>query len=257
MSDKNNPFSLRGKAIIVTGASSGIGRQCAINCSQLGAKLILMGRNTERLKETLSSLDDENEHLMYPFDLLDHDKLEEVLNDIETKVGNIDGIVNCAGVSTTLPFRRVTPEKMNEFFHNNVISAFNLCRRLIQGKLMGTQGGSIIFLSSVMSITGASGKALYGMTKGALLSGAKSLALELAPKSIRVNCISPGVVVSPMSKNAIYSKDEESLQRVTDLHPLGLGEAGDVAYACAYLLSDASKWVTGTNLVIDGGYTAH
>ena len=113
------------------------------------------------------------------------------------------------------------------------------------------------FYPQLWGLAGASGKALYGMTKGALISGAKSLALELAPKNIRVNCISPGVVVSPMSNNAIYSKDEESLQRVKDLHPLGLGEAEDVANACVYLLSDASKWVTGTNLIIDGGYTAH
>ncbi len=257
MSDKNNPFSLKGKAIIVTGASSGIGRQCAINFSQLGARLIIMGRNTERLKETMALLENDEDHMMVQLDLTDYEKLDEFTESIKSGWQNIDGIVNCAGVSTTLPFRRVTPEKMNEFFHNNVISAFNLCRKLIQEKLMGTHGGSIIFLSSVMSITGANGKALYGMTKGALVSGTKSLALELAPKNIRVNCISPGVVVSPMSKNAIYSKDEESLQRVTDLHPLGLGEAGDVAYACAYLLSDASKWVTGTNLIIDGGYTAH
>lgn len=256
MPDKNKPFSLKDKVIIVSGASSGIGRQCAISFSQLGARLIIMGRNTERLKETKSLLKNDQDHLMYTLDQTDYDKLDEFIDSIKSGYVQIDGIVNCAGISTTLPFRRVTPEKMDEFFHNNVISTFNLCRRLIKDKLI-KDNGSIIFLSSVMGLAGASGKALYGMTKGALISGAKSLALELAPKNIRVNCISPGVVVSPMSNNAIYSKDEESLQRVKDLHPLGLGEAEDVANACVYLLSDASKWVTGTNLIIDGGYTAH
>lgn len=257
MPDTNNPFSLKGKAIIVTGASSGIGRQCAVNFSQLGARLIIMGRSAERLKETMASLSDDQDHMMVQLDLTDYGKLDGFIGSIKSGGWqNIDGIVNCAGVSTTLPFRRVTPEKMNEFFNINVISAFDLCRRLIREKLI-TDSGSIIFLSSVMGITGATGKALYGMTKGALISGARSLALELAPKSIRVNCISPGVVVSPMSENAIYSKDEESLQRIKNLHPLGLGEAGDVANACVYLLSDASRWITGTNLVIDGGYTAH
>ncbi|MCD4723630.1 MAG: SDR family oxidoreductase [Bacteroidales bacterium] len=257
MSDKNKPFSLNDKTIIVTGASSGIGRQCAINCSQLGAKLILMGRNTERLKETLTSLDDENKHLMYPLDLLDYDKLEEVLNDIESKLGNIDGVINCAGISTTLPFRRVTPEKMELFFQNNVAMGFNLCRLLIKKKLMAKNGGSIIFISSVMGIVGETGKVLYGMTKGALIAGTKSLAIELARKNIRVNCISPGVVESPMSEKAIYSKDEASLNRIKDMHPLGLGKAEDVANACIFLLSDGSGWITGTNLIVDGGYTAH
>jgi len=256
MSEKHNPFSVTNKTIIVTGASSGIGRQCAISCSKLGARIIIMGRNTGRLKETMTMLDDDQKHMLYSLDLTDHEKLGEFVKFVKTGWDHVDGIVNCAGVSTTLPFRRVTPEKMDEFFQNNVISAFNLCRVIIQEKLMG-DNGSIIFLSSVMGIAGATGKTLYGMTKGALLSGAKSLALELAPKNIRVNCISPGVVISPMSKNAIYSKDEESLQRVTDLHPLGLGEVEDVANACIYLLSDAAKWITGSNLVIDGGYTAH
>jgi len=257
MSDKNKPFSLNDKNIIVTGASSGIGRQCAISCSKLGAKLILMGRNTERLKETLESLDERNEHLMYPLDLLDYDKLEEVLNDIGSKLGNVDGIVNCAGVSATLPFRRVTPEKMDDFFQKNVTMAFNLCRMLIQKKLMTSQGGSIIFISSVMGIVGETGKVLYGMTKGALIAGTKSLALELARKNIRVNCISPGVVESPMSDKAIYSRDEASLNRIKNMHPLGLGKDEDVANACVFLLSDGSGWITGTNLIVDGGYTAH
>lgn len=256
MSDKNNPFSLNDKTIIVTGASSGIGRQCAISCSQLGAKLIIMGRNTERLKETLSLLDDKHEPLMYPLDLLDYDKLEEVLNDIESKLGTIDGVINCAGISATLPFRRVTPEKMELFFQNNVTMGFNLCRLLIQKKLIAKNGGSIIFISSVMGMVGETGKVLYGMTKGALIAGTKSLAIELARKNIRVNCISPGVVMSPMSENAIYSKDENSLQKIKDLHPLGLGAVEDIANSCVFLLSDASKWVSGTNMVVDGGYTA-
>ena len=257
MSNKNNPFSLNDKTIIVTGASSGIGRQCAINCSQLGAKLILMGRNTERLKETLTSLDDENKHLMYPLDLLDYDKLEEVLNAIASKLGNIDGVINCAGISATLPFRRVTPEKMELFFQNNVTMGFNLCRLLTQKKLMAKNGGSIIFISSVMGMVGETGKVLYGMTKGALIAGTKSLAIELARKNIRVNCISPGVVESPMSDKAIYSRDEASLNRIKNMHPLGLGKDEDVANACVFLLSDGSGWITGTNLIVDGGYTAH
>ncbi len=252
----NNPFRLTNKAIIVTGASSGIGRQCAIACSKLGAKVILIGRNTERLKDTLESMDKHQDHLLFTLDLLNYTRLDEILNEIGSSLVKIDGIVNCAGISTTLPFRRVTPEKMDVFFQNNVTAAFNLCRLVTQKKLMAKDGGSIIFISSVMGIVGETGKVLYGMTKGALIAGVKSLAIELARKNIRVNCISPGVVTSPMSEDAIYSRDEESFNKMKSLHPLGLGKAEDIANSCAFLLSDGSKWITGTNLIVDGGYTA-
>jgi NAD(P)-dependent dehydrogenase (short-subunit alcohol dehydrogenase family) len=148
------------------------------------------------------------------------------------------------------------PEKMEEFFHVNVHSAFNLTRIITKPSGISEEGASIVFISSVMGIVGENGKSLYSMTKGALIAGARSLAIELAPRNIRVNCISPGVVVSPMSKGAVYSKDEESLNKIKGLHPLGLGHTEDVANACIYLLSDASRWVTGTNMVVDGGYTA-
>ena len=251
-----NPFSLRGKVILVTGASSGIGRQCAISFSRLGAQVLLNGRNTVRLKETMEAMDRKAEHQIYAADLLDEQRLEEILHEISSGSAKLDGVVNCAGISTTLPFRRVTPEKMNAYFRNNVAASVNLCRLVVQRKLMVEKGSSIVFLSSVMGMVGETGKALYGMTKGALIAATKSLAVELARKKIRVNCISPGVVESPMSVNAIYSRDEASMSQMEELHPLGTGRAEDVAYACSFLLSDAARWITGTNLVVDGGYTA-
>jgi len=117
-------------------------------------------------------------------------------------------------------------------------------------------GGSIIFISSVMGVVGENGKTMYSMTKGALISAVKSLSIELATRKIRINAISPGVVETPMSKNAIYSRNEESLDKIKSLHPLGLGQPEDVANACVFLLSDASKWITGTNMLVDGGYLA-
>jgi NAD(P)-dependent dehydrogenase (short-subunit alcohol dehydrogenase family) len=252
----NNPFSLSDKNIIVTGASSGIGRQCAISCSYTGARVILLGRDPDRLNETKKEMDVPSQHIEFSVDLIDYEKVKETIEMIIGKVGKIDGLINCAGISTTLPFNISKPDKMDEFFHANVNSAMNLTRLITRPSVIAEKGGSIVFISSIMGIVGENGKSLYSMTKGALIAGAKSLAIELASRNIRVNCISPGVVDSPMSKSAVYSRNEESLNKIRGLHPLGLGQPEDVAWACIYLLSDASRWVTGTNLIVDGGYTA-
>lgn len=251
-----NRFALNGKMIIITGASSGIGRQCAVSCSRSGGKIILMGRNMERLKDTLRSTERKKEHIIVPIDLTDFEKVESVVRELVDKEGKIDGLINCAGVSTTLPLNMVRPDKMNDFFKTNVQTAINLTRIVARQTHFSEEGGSIIFISSVMAEVGESGKSMYSMTKGALTAGSRSLAIELAPRKIRVNCISPGVVETPMSKNAVYSQTEESMNKIKALHPLGLGQPEDIAYACIYLLSDASRWITGINLIADGGYTA-
>ena len=129
-------------------------------------------------------------------------------------------------------------EKMEEFFRTNVSGALNLTKHAVKLAHFSEEGGSVIFISSVMGVAGENGKTLYSMTKGALIAAARSMAIELAPRKIRVNTVSPGVVESPMSKNAVYSKDEESLDRIKGLHPLGLGSPEDVANACLFLLSD-------------------
>jgi len=144
---------------------------------------------------------------------------------------------------------------MEDFFRVNVIGAVNLTRNALKLAHFSVNGGSIVFISSVMGVTGESGKALYSMTKGALISAVRSMAVELATRRIRVNAISPGVVDTPMSKHAVYSKDESSINRIKSLHPLGLGQSADVANASLFLISDAARWITGTNLIVDGGYS--
>jgi NAD(P)-dependent dehydrogenase (short-subunit alcohol dehydrogenase family) len=254
--EKNNPFNLSGKVIVITGASSGIGRQCAKRCSESGATLLLMGRNAERLNETKETLANKNIHHICAVDLLRFDEVEQHIEKFRGTDNKIDGVVHSAGISTTLPFRMATTEKMDSFFATNVTAAMHLTRIIIKNTTFNEEGGSIVFLASVMGAVGESGKTLYSMSKGALISGSRSLAIELAKRKIRVNCISPGVVDTPMSQNAEYSKDAESLSRISSYHPLGLGNADDVANACIFLLSDASRWITGTNLIVDGGYTA-
>jgi len=178
------------------------------------------------------------------------------VKDIVNKAGKINGVLHCAGISTTLPLKLVTPDKLQDFFKVNVFSAYNLTKEVCKMGHFSKEGGSIVFFSSVMGKVGESGKSLYGMTKGALVSGARSLACELAPKRIRVNTISPGVVITPINCNLPHIADPERRAVVEQQHLLGLGETEDIANACIYLLSDASRWVTGIDLCVDGGYTA-
>lgn len=251
-----NPFSLTDKIIVITGASSGIGRQCAITCSQMGAKVMLFGRDRERLDETLQAMANPALHESFAVDLCEYEQTTAMVKDISGRIGRISGIIHCAGISTTLPINAVSTDKMETFFRTNVLGSLNLTKLVVSTSNFSKQGGSVIFISSVMGVVGAKGKTLYSMTKGALVSAAKSLAVELAPRSIRVNSVAPGVVQTPMSQSAIYSRNQEALDYVTNQHPLGLGKPEDVANACVFLLSDASRWITGTNMVVDGGYLA-
>jgi len=257
MQNSSDPFSLEGKNIIVSGASSGIGRQCAWSCEAKGATVILLGRDRNRLDQTLKGMSNITKHLVYSLDLCDYSRVEDILRDAVAKVGKIDGVINSAGISTTLPFKLVKDGNLERFFQVNVYAAINLSRLVLKTCYMSETGGSIIFISSVMAEAGEVGKSVYCMTKGALLSGSRSLAMEYASRKIRFNCISPGVVATPMSQKSVYSRDDVSYKKIVELHPLGIGQTTDVAYACIYLLSDASKWVTGSNLVVDGGYLAH
>ena len=249
-----NLFSLEGKNIIVTGASSGIGQQVAITCSRMGARVVLIGRNEERLEETRNQLEGEG-HVTLSYDLTELDGLKDMVGSIVNQIGVIDGLVNCAGISTVLPFKLMTPEKVEDFFKTNVYATVELTRQVLNIKNVNKQGCSVIFFASVMGVVGENAKSLYSLTKGALISGCRSLAIEYAPKKIRVNVVSPGIVETAINRNQPYLADPEKRKVTESMHPLGLGTTDDIANACVYLLSDASRWVTGQNLIIDGGYT--
>ena len=223
----------------------------------MGANLILLGRNKERLDSTHRKLVTNSTVNTFLVDITDYQSLEATIKEAVSKTGKLNGIVHSAGISTTLPLRSIKPNTTEYYLRTNVTSAIELARICTKKNHFSNGGGSLIFLSSIMGVVGEIGKTTYSLTKGALIAGTKSLALELAKRKIRVNCISPGVVESPMSKQAIYSENETSRSRVEAMHPLGLGKPEDIANACIYLLSDASRWITGTNFIIDGGYTAH
>ncbi|MFV0208648.1 SDR family oxidoreductase [Empedobacter falsenii] len=246
-----NPFTLQGKNILITGATSGIGRECAIVFDQLGANLVLIGRSKSRLND-LAELLNKEYHIFIDVDITDYDMIKSKLSSLDVI---FDGVIHSAGISTTIPLKNITPEKIEPYMHTNVYASIQLTQLICSLKHRNKEGMSIVFISSVMGVVGEIGKTIYSLTKGALIAGSKSLALELASKKIRVNTISPGVVETPMSGTAVYSNDEESYNRVKKLHPLGLGNPKDIANACVFLISDASRWITGTNLIVDGGYT--
>jgi len=249
-----NPFSLENKTILITGASSGIGQQTAVLCSQMGAKVVLIGRNEERLQKTLSMMEGEG-HLKVTFDLTETDNIKELISKIVSEVGKTDGLVCAAGIEKSAPFKLLTPSDYEDILKVNTISAFELVRHATGIKHINTPA-SIVFISSITSVIARPTTAAYSASKGALIGGARVMAAELAKRNIRVNCISPGTILTPLMQNYLSSLSEEDYMKRIGGFPLGLGQTSDIANACVFLLSDASRWMTGQNMIIDGGYTA-
>lgn len=241
-----NPFSLHGKTILVTGASSGIGRSIAVECSKMGACVILSGRNKERLEDTARLMDSDNP-IILPADL-------NLVNEVELlveQIPSIDGLVNNAGVSKRLLVKDLTVEAMEMVMHSNFMSGALLSRNLIKQKKLN-KAASIIFISSRGADRPTTGNSIYSASKGAINSFARVMALELASKGIRVNAVLPGMVWTPLIEHSPISVDQyrEDEKR----YPLGrYGKPVDIAHLVVYLLSDASCWMTGSSITIDGG----
>lgn len=244
-----NPFTLKGKTILVTGASSGIGRATAIECSKMGAKLIITGRNESRLKETLNALEDSG-HQMFVADLTSEEEYSIIVKDCP----QIDGLVNAAGVGHTKLFNFITKKDIEEVFNINIINPVLFTKNLIKNKKV-RKGASIVWISSVDGpITVHLGNSLYSGTKGAISAIAKNMAVDLAVKGIRVNCVLPGMTETPLIHNGSIS--EEDLEKDKNNYPLRrYADPKEIALGIIYLLSDASSFTTGVNLVIDGGMT--
>lgn len=251
----NNPFSLEGKAILVTGASSGIGARCSIDCATMGARVVLIARNEQRLQETLSQMEGER-HIVLPLDLTNVELMVTKVKETVKQVGPIAGVINCAGVSSVTPLKLIKEEDMTSMIQANVYSALFLTKEVCRMGNYDKKGTSIIFLSSIMGLVGENAKTMYSLTKGALQSAARSIAIELAPKKIRVNCIAPGAIVTPINEKLPHMADPVKRAVLEAKHPLGLGQTTDISNACIYLLSDAARWVTGQVIAVDGGYTA-
>jgi NAD(P)-dependent dehydrogenase (short-subunit alcohol dehydrogenase family) len=198
----------------------------------------------------------EGNHLYYSLDITRFDEIERIIADAVSKLGKISGFVHSAGVEMTLPLNVIKPESYSFAYSVNVISAFEISKRISHKKNIDEKGGSFVFISSIMSDFGQAGKIGYCSSKGALVSGARAMALELVPKKIRVNCISPAVVMTEMSRQLFDTIPEDAQKEILNMHPMGTGFPSYIANGCAFLLSDAARWITGINLHIDGGYGA-
>lgn len=238
---------------MVTGASSGIGRQCAIDCSQMGAKVIAIGRNQERLDSVAAEMAREN--ACYSFDLKNLDGIKEFVASIVAEHGKLDGFIHAAGIEVTNPVKLTNAEDYENLYKVNCLSAFEIVRNLCGIKTF-KKGGSIVLISSISGVIARKGLSAYAASKGALVSASRVMAMEMAPREVRVNTVSPGTILTPMMQKALDAMKLEDREKRVAGFPLGLGRTTDISYACIYLMSDASRWVTGQNIIIDGGFTA-
>lgn len=251
----NNPFSIENKNILITGAASGIGRQCAIDFSQQGANLILLDINREELQVTKELCNQNIVCSCYECNLTESSKLKELVNQIVTECGLISGMLYCAGIEKTLPYTHLSEIDYENIYSVNVIGAMNLLKH-ISKKQNRTENAKYVLIASITAIVGRPGVAAYAASKGAIVSLVKTLALEMAPKGLTINCISPGTILTPLMQTMMNSLTEEQQKERKAGFPLGLGTPSDIANTAMFLLSDASRWITGQNIIIDGGYTS-
>lgn len=244
---------LAGRRILVSGASSGLGRACAIACAQAGADVVLLGRAKERLEATLGHMQGGN-----------HDLLEVDLASGEDLTGKltpalagkpVHGFLACAGICDVTPVRTTTPDVLHKAMTVNVTGNLEVARVITGRRIMAPEGGSVVLFSSVVARFGGSGLTAYACAKSALEGAAKSMAAELAPRRIRVNCLVPGHIQNTGMWDDMKTMTPAHIEHLTSKYPLGLGTPVDVSNAALFLLSDESRWITGTSMLVDGGYS--
>jgi NAD(P)-dependent dehydrogenase (short-subunit alcohol dehydrogenase family) len=248
-----NPINLNNKKFLITGAASGIGRAISIILSKLGAELILIDINEDGLDATIKLCETNTKKIV--LNLNDIENIRPKIEETISEFGKIDGLVHSAGVSYLSPLKFIDKETTNNVFLLNTYAAIELSK-IFTDKKISAGGGSIVLISSVYGCVGSVANVGYAMSKSALHGITKSLAIELAPKKIRVNCIAPGFIETEMLKEMSNNFGPDYYQNLTNLHPLGLGKAEDVANIVAFLLSNMSRWITGSIINVDGGYTA-
>lgn len=241
-------FSLAGKRILVTGASSGIGRAVCRTVAELGGLVVATGRDESRLEEVRRELTGDG-HVSVQADLTEADDRDRLVRE----AGTIQGFVHAAGALKILPFSFSTERVLREAQAVNFEAPLLLTQRLLKKKAIADHA-SLVFVTSIAASHGAKGHTLYGASKAALTAAARALALEVSGRGVRVNCLAPGMVRTPMAGAAEDALSSEAMRAHEKEYPLGFGEPSDVAGAAAFLLADASRWVTGTTLVCDGGY---
>lgn len=243
------------RLVLVTGASSGIGRGVAEQLSRCGARVVCHGRDVERLEEAVRALDGKG-HAVMRADLSDLGAIGPAIRELCRSAGPLHGIVHAAGVQEFLPLQLLSEDKLGHLLTVNAEACALLLKAMCQPGCCRKEGGSFVAISSAMGSVGAPGQIGYSMSKGAVEAFVRSAALELARRRIRVNAVAPAFVDTPLFQARWQQLSEGQREAVLQAHPLGIGDVDDVAQAAVYLLADSGRWVTGTTLHVDGGYTA-
>lgn len=243
-----NAFDLKGKTVLVTGASSGLGRQTAITSSEYGARVIITGRNVTRLEATYQSLSGEG-HIQIPADLTIQAEIDHLVAELPV----LDGLVHSTGISELSPARFITEEVITKTFRISFDASVLLTAGILGKKKLAKGNSSVVFISSISTRYPFVGGAMYISAKAALEAYARVLALELAPRGTRVNCIAPAFVRTPMLTETAENFSQEAVDKIEQRQLMGLGDPVDVANTIVFYLSDASKWISATNLILGGG----
>lgn len=247
-------LNIKDRRYLVTGAASGIGRATALLLSEMGAKVLLVDINEERLRMVQSECDNETDVLV--LDLTDDSAIKPRIKEKVSTFGKLHGFVHCAGLPYIAPIKVVNAEKTEKLYKLNTYAAIELAKVCSSKQIYAGEYGSFVLISSVYGLVGSAANVGYAMSKGAIIAITKSMAMELVSNGIRVNCVAPGFIKTPMAKKVDGMMDESYDERLNALHPMGLGDVEDIANAILFLFSDMSKWMTGAVLNVDGGFTA-
>jgi NAD(P)-dependent dehydrogenase (short-subunit alcohol dehydrogenase family) len=238
--------------ILLTGATSGIGFETLKQLVDHNHTVFAIGRDFSKIDPFIQ--ENKNQIRHYTFDFQNIQDIERLFLDFELNNQKFDALVHCAGIEETVPLTLYMPIKIKQIFEINVFAGIELIRHFTKKKY-SNDGSSIVFLSSVMGKLGQPGKIGYCSTKAAVLGLVKASALEFAKRKIRVNAVLPGVVSTPMTQNLFNQISDENVEQITNMHPLGIGDVKDVVPTILFLISDETRWITGQNFVIDGGYS--
>lgn len=247
-------FQVEGRCYLVTGAASGIGRATALLLSEMGAKVLLADIDVNNLERVKTECKNEADILV--IDLMDADKIKNLIKEKTVSFGKLHGFVHCAGLPYIAPLKVVNAEKADRIYKLNTYAAIELAKVCSNKQIYAGEHGSFVLISSVYGLVGSAANVGYAMSKGAIVAITKSLAMELVNSGIRVNCVAPGFIKTPMADKVDGMMDAEYYDRLNALHPMGMGQTEDVAKSILFLLSDMSSWMTGAVLNVDGGFTA-
>ncbi len=247
-------LQVKDRCYMVTGAASGIGRATALLLSEMGAKVLLVDINEEQLKEVQSECRGITDILV--LDLTDAETIKGAVKEKVAIFGKLHGFVHCAGIPYIAPLKVVNAEKAEKVYKLNTYAAIELAKACSNKQIYAGEHGSFVLISSVYGLVGSAANVGYAMSKGAIVAITKSLAMELVNNGIRVNCVAPGFIKTPMADKVDGMMDSDYDDRLNALHPMGLGNPEDIANAILFLFSDMSKWMTGAVLNVDGGFTA-